>query len=280
MQEVDSQTTRLKGGHRMYLLAEYATPGQNHEVHSHPQGQLYLAVQGLIVVESTGMRCMMPPGRMGWIPPYAPHGAVVHGSPNSDLVGYNIFLAPELCGKLPELPVVLRPSPLAHALIERMVSWPDGVPPDDSGYRILDVLIDEIQRAEADPLRLTMPSHPRLQQMAAAIAEHPADETDLDSWAERLGLSRRSITRHFRAETGMSVVEWRQTARLQKGAEMLNAGESVTAVALTLGYDSVSSFIALFRRMLGVTPARFARGPADPALEPEQALQPAPQQAA
>jgi AraC-like DNA-binding protein len=28
--------------------------------------------------------------------------------------------------------------------------------------------------------------------------------------------------------------------------------------SLSLGYDSVSSFIALFRRILGTTPARFA----------------------
>jgi AraC-like DNA-binding protein len=73
-----------------------------------------------------------------------------------------------------------------------------------------------------------------------------------------LGWSRRSLTRHFRNETGMSVVEWRQVARLQKGMELLNGGASVTTVALSLGYDSVSSFIALFRRILGTTPARFA----------------------
>jgi AraC-like DNA-binding protein len=29
-------------------------------------------------------------------------------------------------------------------------------------------------------------------------------------------------------------------------------------VAMELGYDSVSSFIALFRRILGTTPAQFA----------------------
>jgi AraC-like DNA-binding protein len=40
--------------------------------------------------------------------------------------------------------------------------------------------------------------------------------------------------------------------------ELLNGGASVTTVALSLGYDSVSSFIALFRRILGTTPARFA----------------------
>jgi AraC-like DNA-binding protein len=70
-------------------------------------------------------------------------------------------------------------------------------------------------------------------------------------------LSRRTITRHFRAETGMSIVEWRQIARLQRALELLGEGESVTTVAITLGYDSVSSFIALFRRLIGTTPAKF-----------------------
>lgn len=73
-----------------------------------------------------------------------------------------------------------------------------------------------------------------------------------------LGWSRRSLTRHFRNQTGMSVVEWRQIARLQKGMALLNGGASVTTVAISVGYDSVSSFITLFRRMLGTTPARFA----------------------
>ncbi|MBB5608922.1 MULTISPECIES: helix-turn-helix domain-containing protein [unclassified Janthinobacterium] len=40
--------------------------------------------------------------------------------------------------------------------------------------------------------------------------------------------------------------------------ELLHAGNSVTRVSVALGYDSVSSFIALFRRVLGTTPARFA----------------------
>ncbi|MGL1779435.1 helix-turn-helix domain-containing protein [Vibrio parahaemolyticus] len=39
-------------------------------------------------------------------------------------------------------------------------------------------------------------------------------------------------------------------------------GASVTSVALDLGYDSVSAFIALFKRLLGTTPAAyFARTP-------------------
>ena len=36
---------------------------------------------------------------------------------------------------------------------------------------------------------------------------------------------------------------------------MLAEGQAVTVVALDLGYDSVSAFIALFKRTLGVKPS-------------------------
>ncbi|HID9329325.1 TPA: helix-turn-helix domain-containing protein, partial [Klebsiella pneumoniae] len=38
---------------------------------------------------------------------------------------------------------------------------------------------------------------------------------------------------------------------------LLAAGKPVTAIALDLGYDNVSAFIALFRRMFGTTPGRY-----------------------
>ena len=40
---------------------------------------------------------------------------------------------------------------------------------------------------------------------------------------------------------------------------MLAEGRTVTTVALDLGYDSVSAFIALFKRSLGVTPSVYFR---------------------
>ena len=42
-----------------------------------------------------------------------------------------------------------------------------------------------------------------------------------------------------------------------RAVEMLAAGTPVTAIALGLGYDNVSAFIAMFRLAHGVTPARF-----------------------
>jgi AraC-like DNA-binding protein len=37
----------------------------------------------------------------------------------------------------------------------------------------------------------------------------------------------------------------------------LTAGESVQAVALDLGYESASSFVTMFRKMVGTPPGRY-----------------------
>ena len=65
------------------------------------------------------------------------------------------------------------------------------------------------------------------------------------------------MSRRFVAETGFTYTAWRQRARLMRALEMLTEGQAVTVVALDLGYDSVSAFIALFKRTLGVTPSAY-----------------------
>jgi methylphosphotriester-DNA--protein-cysteine methyltransferase len=58
---------------------------------------------------------------------------------------------------------------------------------------------------------------------------------------------------------GMSFGRWRQQARLFAALEMLAQGESVTEAAVAVGYDSVSAFIEMFRKMLGTTPQMYFR---------------------
>ncbi len=64
----------------------------------------------------------------------------------------------------------------------------------------------------------------------------------------------RTLTRRYAAETGLAFSAWRQRARLLRALELLAAGQAVTTVALELGYDSLSAFIALFRCVMGVSP--------------------------
>lgn len=55
----------------------------------------------------------------------------------------------------------------------------------------------------------------------------------------------------------MSFGRWRQQLHIGLALQRLASGQSVMNVAFDLGYESTSAFIAMFRRMLGTTPARY-----------------------
>ena len=55
----------------------------------------------------------------------------------------------------------------------------------------------------------------------------------------------------------MTFFEWRKQLRLLEAIDLLGQGKTVTSVALELGYNSPSAFIAMFRRSLGVCPGQY-----------------------
>jgi AraC-like DNA-binding protein len=75
--------------------------------------------------------------------------------------------------------------------------------------------------------------------------------------AHKADMSRRHFTRLFREQTGMSFSNWRQQACLLAALARLGRGQSVTRVAIELGYSSTSAFTAAFRRTLGTTPSQY-----------------------
>ncbi|MDV5357558.1 AraC family transcriptional regulator [Enterobacter asburiae] len=126
-----------------------------------------------------------------------------------------------------------------------------------SQERLAGVIIDEIGALPEVDLGLPMPQDPRLIRIAHALTARPDEDRRLEAWAAWAGISSRTLSRRFSAETGFSFSEWRQRVRLLRALELLAAGKPVTAIALELGYDNVSAFIALFSRVFGTTPGRY-----------------------
>ena len=155
----------------------------------------------------------------------------------------------------PSAPRALAASALLLAAVERVAAW-DGEARDAPRRRVVEVIRDEIRGGRA----LLLPAEARLQRLALALSDDPADTRTLAQWANWIGMAPRTLARHFLAETGLSLSAWRQRARLMRALEMLAAGAAVTTVALDLGYDNVSAFIAMFKREHGVTPGRYAPG--------------------
>lgn len=125
--------------------------------------------------------------------------------------------------------------------------------------RLLDVLFDELSSARGAAILLPLPRSPGLRALSETWHKAPGEMAGLDELAMSSGMSRRTLTRTFKQETGMSVGKWRQVARLMAGIDMLSDGQSVTLTAMTLGYDSVSSFVALCQRLTGMSPKILAQ---------------------
>jgi AraC-like DNA-binding protein len=123
------------------------------------------------------------------------------------------------------------------------------------------VIVDQLQILPAIPLQLSMPVDARAQRVAKMLREDPGDERPLAQIAKCNGASARTIERIFRAETQMSFGQWRQRLRLLHSLKLLALGESVTDVALELGYKSPSAFIAMFKGELGTTPGSYFHPP-------------------
>lgn len=224
-------------------------------VHRHPHGELFLLRHGYLKSQSKAGRWLIPAGHLCWVPPLAEHGA-----DTEDVQGVRIYLAPELCGVLPKDSCVMRSTALILAVIDRLVAPPvvrSALSKPEK--RLLNVLCDEIEQARSTPLLLPMPQDARLRRTAERLLSRPDGQDGLDAFAVHAGMSRRSFTRNFKLDTGLPFGEWRQIARLMHGIDMLAAGKSVTETAFALGYDSISSFVALCQRHTGMSPKLMAR---------------------
>ncbi|WP_394845799.1 helix-turn-helix transcriptional regulator [Pendulispora brunnea] len=225
--------------------------------HSHARAQLFASVFGLVTVSTNAGRWVMPPGRAMWIPPRVRHAARIHGPAD----GWSLYLVPSVCAELPTAPRVLQVTSLLRETIERAATWTPKTraltPPEE---RIARVLVDEIHHAASEPLHLPMPHSASLLRIARALLSRPADARTEEEWAHVGGLAKRTLTRRFRTETGMSFGTWRTQLRILVALEQLAAGRDVTNIAFDLGYTSVSAFIATFRRAMGTTPKQYAIG--------------------
>lgn len=78
--------------------------------------------------------------------------------------------------------------------------------------------------------------------------------------AAEAGMSARHFIVQFRALFGETPAQCRNRARLEAAREQLAAGrESITQIALGLGYESVGSFSRLFSRRFGCSPRTYRR---------------------
>ena len=240
------------------VMARAATYSNGHREiwHTHEQAQMCYAMEGAVRVLTPMGTWMLPPMRAIWLPPGVAHELHAIGEVNA----YSVYLEPDAAPWLwPNCRVVLVSS-LMHELTIALAEQPHDYGPESRGARIAPLLLDVLRDApESMQGGLPLPSDRRLRAICSALLTSPANDDTLDKWSGTVGASARTLARLFRQETGLTFGQWRQQLRLVEAVARLAVGDSVSKVADDLGYQSSSSFIAMFHRETGETPSRLLR---------------------
>ncbi len=233
--------------------------GFNVPEHSHRRTQLWFARRGVVLVSTSSGRWMIPPGHALVIPAGLQHAIDVI----SDVDMHSIYVHPPATGAGGP-PRVVEVTTLARSLIAELVEADDRpLSPRRQGL-VMELLLEEVANLPDKPLGLPVPDDERLARLCRDFLKAPSARASIDDWAARLGTSRRSFTRFFREETGVSFGTWRQQACLFASLPRLADGEPVTQVALEAGYENIAAFTTMFRRVLGSAPSHYRKARRDP----------------
>jgi AraC-like DNA-binding protein len=222
------------------------------EPHTHKKSQIILVLRGALSCEVEGGLWIVPPRSALWIP-----GNAVHAIRGSGLEGYNAFIAPSLARDLPKVCCAVSVSPLLRELMIRSANLPMYYEESGPASRMLAVLLDEVAAAQVENLHLPMPVDRRLRALVEQIMAEPADRGTMTSWASRIGMSERTFARLITRETGMSFGRWRQQLNVILAIKWMAGGLTIQQVAADLGYESVPSFVTMFKKALGTSPGRY-----------------------
>jgi AraC-like DNA-binding protein/quercetin dioxygenase-like cupin family protein len=222
--------------------------GTHIEPHSHEAHQLIHAISGTMWVSTKKQIWVLPVGRALWIPAQTEHEVRCNGAVK--------MRTAYLSSAYPDLPAYLQVfsiSALAREVLVRLAEEAE----TELQAPLSHVLLHEIKQADTEDLSLPRPADSRIAILATYLHSHPDTKKTIVEWANELGFSERNLIRRIREETGMTFRELRRQTRVITAIEKLAEGQSVTNVALEVGFETPSAFISAFKTVTGLTPKQF-----------------------
>lgn len=247
------------GGPVVALPANYVS-GYCIPPHSHSRAQLLCATSGVVLVTTAAGRWIIPSEHAIWIPPHIVHAVEIIG----DVEMRSLYIAPDAVSALPANLQVVGLTDLMRNLIIDATS--NAVTPQDGqainharNSLVIELILHDLKNLPVMPLGLPLPTERKLEKLCRQFLKTPTHQVTIDDWAKKMAMSRRSFTRHFQKQLGVSFSLWRQQACLFAALPRLTDGELITNVAMDLGYDSVAAFSTMFRRMMGKSPRLYLK---------------------
>jgi signal transduction histidine kinase/AraC-like DNA-binding protein len=117
----------------------------------------------------------------------------------------------------------------------------------------LEAALERKRKLSADAQRL-------VRQAMAYLHEHYAEAISREDLARHVGLSDDYLTHCFRQEVGMTPIAYLNRYRVDQAKQLLkNTAQSITDIALAVGFSDSGYFSRVFRREVGLSPEAFRR---------------------
>jgi len=191
---------------------------------------------------------LIPPQFALWISARVRHSIRMPGA----VAMRTLYIRPGLARERPT--AVLQVTPLLRELIIEAVRLGNVRTRDGEHAAFCKVLISQIAKASPIPTMLAMPRDVRARRLAELVLARPGVAQKMQAQCREIGVSVRTMERLFHRDVGTNFDTWRRQVRLMKAVEMLVAGGRIKEVAFAVGYRQASTFVAVFRRSLGLTP--------------------------
>lgn len=217
-------------------------------MHIHDQGQLTYIEHGVLSLEVDGNIWAIPPGRLHWIPAGLEHASRSHGEVRFWLT----LVAEDFARRLPSGIAVLDASPLLICAMDRLRSLQPG---DAFANPLVDIIVHEVNTGTSDAPSMRLPTSLRMRDWALGFLAAPNIKTGIDAAADGVAMSRRSFTRHFEQEVGVTFAAWKRAVIVHRATVQLAEGAAVGEVSLDAGYESASAFISMFKMISGRLPS-------------------------
>ncbi len=99
----------------------------------------------------------------------------------------------------------------------------------------------------------------RIVQAKLFIDRNYEESIDAGEIADEACYSKFHFIRTFKSIYGKTPHQYLTSVRIEKAKELLETGTSVTEACFSVGFDSLGSFITLFKRRAEITPSEYRR---------------------
>ena len=242
----------------VHLVARRYRKGVRLGTHMHREAQLVYAARGTMQVTTPKGRWLVPPDRAVWVPAFLEHSIDVL----ADIEMRTLYFDLEWLKRQDRVAgldaeYVVRVSRLLH---ETILALFDGRNDSERAQVLIKLALLELHAAEDSATFIPLPHEPRCRRAADIVLGDPTAAHEIETLAQTVGTSARTLSRLFASETQLSFKTWCQRARIAAAIEKLStdANVSVKQLAADLGYASVPAFSHAFRQVTGKTPTEFA----------------------